>query len=316
LSRGLRLYPPFIFARHYARSNWDLVIALCFCLLAGAFFYGPAPAFFLVLFSLLGAVSAEIFFSLLFSLSFDLTDGWAISVGLIVALILPPSIPFYIPLLVSALAVFLGKAIPGGIGRSLVSPVALAMILSMLIFPNFFAYAWPGIEGTALGTYRVRNFAEQIFSSSGSGAFGATSLFAMILALLYLLLRRTLNWRIALFYFLGSCFLFAFPQVSIFSQVLAGDVFLLALFIVPQENPIPFLPLSKTIYGLIAGLFTVPLRLLFGPVIGALIALPLANVFVPLLNYLSLKKARNFLFQPVQFEPFLLPHLKRKVKSP
>jgi len=308
MRRRSHAYPPHIFGRHYLRNNWDLNISLIPVFLAGALFYGLGPSLLIFLIALLGAVFAEIIFSFALSQSFSLEDGWAVSQGILVALLLPPSCPLYLPALAAALAVFLGKSLPGGLGRSVFSPVVLALVATMILFPGAITYRWPPLEEVSQGVVRSRSWLDHFVMGSGSGALGQTSLLAIILGVSFLALRGSLNWHVPLMYILGSLPLLLFPQVDPRAQIFACDVFFFAFFVIPQEGKMPLVPKARMLYGFIAGILSVPLRFFLGPVSGILLSQPFASAAIPLLNFLFLPPGRNYLFKPARFRyPQIFP---------
>lgn len=296
-----RSFPPHIFAReNYARLYRDRSLAMLFPLLAAILFYGVGtvlPIFFL---SLISAVLAEIFLSLISSQDFHLEDGWAFSVGCLVTLLLPADASLFLAPIASALSVLLGKTLPGGSGKTLFAPVVIGLLFTLILFPSSFAYYWPGLRGVPLDVIRIPTSYEQFLSGPGSNAIGSTSLLAILLAALFLIARSSLDWQVSLFYLLGTLPLLLFPQISPSSQIFAGDIFLFALFVVPEASSNPLSRKGRVLHSFLAGLFTVPMRYLLGPMLGTLFALPFSGIIAPLFDYFFLPSARPFLYQGVK----------------
>jgi len=294
-------FPPHIFGKNYYKNNWDLIVALIPTLVAGALSCGVGSTLLFLLISIMGAALAEIIFSFALSQSFSLDDGWSVSLGLLTALLLPPSSPLYIPALVAALGVLFGKAIPGGLGKSVFSPLPLAFILAFFLFPGILSYSWPSLEEGAQTVIRAKSWLELFLMSSGNQALGSYSLLAILLGTVYLILRNSLSLPVTLSYLLGASLLLFFPRIPLAQQLFANDALFFAVFLVPLAGTAPLTIRGKLIYGFIAGLFSVPLRLYLGPVLGLIFSLPFANALVPLLNFILLPKARKYLFQKVEF---------------
>jgi electron transport complex protein RnfD len=303
-----RAFAPHIFSRSgFASQNWQLNLALLLPFLAGLLRF-EMEVLLLLFLAVAGAMVAELLFSLLFSQDFALDDGWAVSIGLSSALFIPATAPWWLALLVPALAVLLGKTLPGGISRSLVHPVVLSLLVTFFLFPGTLAYSWPGVaEGAPLENVRLLPWYQQLLSSTGSGALGSTSIVALFVSALLLLLTRSIRAAAILPFLLASLLGLFSTRVPISSQLFAGDTILFALFILPDTSTGPMRDRSRVLYGLLAGLFSVPLRLFLGPMVGLLFAFPLANAFMPLIDYLFLPEARPFLRQNPQFSlPLLL----------
>jgi len=313
-----RAFAPHIFSRAgFASHNWQLNLALLLPFLAGLFRFDLTILLFLLL-SVTGAIAAEILFSLFASQDFVLEDGWAVSIGLLSALLLPSAAPWWLALLVPALAVLLGKTLPGGISHSLVHPVVLGLLVAFFLLPGAMTYAWPiPVEGNPLESIRIPAWYENLLSSPGCGAFGATSMVTLIISALLLLLTRTIHGAAMLPFLLASSLsLLFFKVVSPLSQLYAADTLLFAVFVLPDTSTSPMRGKGRILYGFLAGLFSVPLRLLLGPVVGLLFALPLANIFVPLLDYIFLPDAHPFLRRRPQFiVPSLLQGWRETLQS-
>ncbi len=293
-----RSFPPHIFTReNYARLYRDRSLAMLFPLLAAILFYGMGQVLPIFLLSVASAIFAEIFFSLISSQDFHIEDGWAFSLGCLITLFLPSDAPLFLGPIASALSVFLGKTLPGGSGKSLFAPVVTGLLFTFVLFPSSFAYYWPGLRGIPLDVIRVPAWHEQFLSGPGCNAIGSTSLLALLLSALFLMARASLDWQVSLLYLLGTMPLLLFPDISPSSQIFACDILLFALFVVPEAASKPLSGKGKTIYSLLAGLLTVPLRFFLGPMLGTLFALPFSRVMVPFLDYLFLPRARVFLYQ-------------------
>lgn len=287
-------------------------MALIPALVAGALSCGVGSTLLFLLISIIGATLAEVVFSFALSQNFSLDDGWSISVGLLAALLLPSSAPLYIPALAAALAVLFGKTIPGGLGKSVFSFLPLAFIFIFFLFPGVLSYSWPPLEEGGQSVIRAKSWLELFLLSSGSQALGSYSLLAILLGTIYLALRNSLNFPVVLSYLLGSSFLLFFPKVPLAQQFFANDVLFFAVFLVPLAGATPLTIKGKLIYGFLGGLFSIPLRLLLGPVLGIIFSLPFANALVPLLNFILLPKARKYLLQSVKlsFKKFQFPNFR------
>jgi Na+-translocating ferredoxin:NAD+ oxidoreductase RnfD subunit/GNAT superfamily N-acetyltransferase len=295
--RRTRFLPPHIYTRDsYIQRNWSLCIALAIPFLASILIYGVSKPFILLLLSVVAAILAEIFFSLLFSQHLHLEDGWVVSIGMLVCLLLPGSVSYALPPLAAALAVFLGKTLPGGQGRSFFHPVLLGLLFLALFFPQAIGYSWPGLESLPSGV-RVPTWIEQLVSGAGSGALGSTSVLALFFSAVFLLIRGSLDWRTTLLFLVGSFGLFPFVQQTPATQLFAADTIFFALFLIPDPSTSPLKTRYRMLYALLAGLFTIPFRFTLGPVLGILFSWPFASILVPLFDFLAYPSARGYLWQ-------------------
>ncbi len=302
--RRTRFLPPHIYTRDsYIQRNWSLCIALAIPFLASILIYGVSKPFITLLLTVMAAVIAEIFLSLLFSQHLHLEDGWVVSIGMLVGLLLPGSISYALAPLAAALAVFLGKTLPGGQGRSFFHPVILGLLFLALFFPQAITYSWPGLEALP-GGVRVPTWVEQLVSGAGSGALGSTSVLSLLFSAVFLLIRRSLDWRTALLFLVGSFGLFPFTQQTPATQLFAADTIFFALFLIPDPSTSPLKDRYRMLYALLAGLLTIPFRLTLGPVLGIIFSWPFASILVPLFDFLAYPAARGYLWQAPALQTF------------
>jgi len=302
--RRTRFLPPHIYTRDsYIQRNWSLCIALAIPFLASILIYGVSKPFIILLLTVMAAVLAEIFLSLLFSQHLHLEDGWVVSIGMLVSLLLPGSVSYALPPLAAALAVFLGKTLPGGQGRSFFHPVLLGLLFLALFFPQAITYSWPGLEALP-GGVRVPIWYEQLVSGAGSGALGSTSVLSLFFSAVFLLIRRSLDWRMTLLFLVGSFSLFPFAQQALTAQLFAADSIFFALFLIPDPSTSPLKDRYRMLYAFLAGLLTIPFRLTLGPVLGILFSWPFASILVPLFDFLAYPSARGYLWQAPALRTF------------
>lgn len=157
--------------------------------------------------SLAGAIISDLIFSwVLLGKKESLRDGSAIITGLLLALTLSPLTPWYIALFGGATAVVFGKILWGGMGRNRFNPALVGREFMTVFFASvmngsdiwktkdlvmqpafsfFDKFLFPSIAQTA---------DKAIYNPVG--ALGEYSALALILAALFLIIRKRISWQI------------------------------------------------------------------------------------------------------------------------
>ena len=147
----------------------------------------------------------------------SLLDGSAIVTGMILAFSLPPALDLYMAAIGGVVAIALAKAIFGGLGQNLFNPAMVGRAFLMICFPAALGvWTEPGtlhrvgdtsINGVTMATPLGASSSIQkgqeaelpttanLFTGRVSGSLGETSALAALLGGLYLVFRRTADWR-------------------------------------------------------------------------------------------------------------------------
>lgn len=224
--------------------------------------------------------------------------------GLTAAFFLPAGAPWWLAALFGGV-VAAATALPSLIGRvkhtwrlaqPLVHPVLLAFILVRIVFPTRFAnYTMPvqfipvdGLAGaTPLAALRGGEIADlwQLLFGIHAGAIGETCTVVILLAALYLILRRRVR-LIAPACLLATVALLSWMLWGAVSYalyaVLAGGVLFAALLFADKETA-PATPRDQIVIGVVAGIVIVLIRRFGGWAEGAAVGVLAAQVLVPLL---------------------------------
>jgi len=239
----------------------------------------------------------------------------------------------YFALAVGALfGLIFGKLVFGGTGQNIFNPAVVGFIFVKLCFSSSFSGLWyidsfnavsgggtiiPGSSVVAGGTIlsTASNF-ETVFSSHYSfldmflgnipGTMGETCKLAILLGLVYLLVRREIDWRVVVSY-LGTFLLLIMiaglvPLAKglsgfdygafILTQVLSGGLLFGATFMLTDPVTMPITTPSRWLYGMIAAVATVFIRLLGGYAEGVAFSILIANMAAPVLDHYKWSSSR------------------------
>ena len=237
----------------------------------------------------------------------QLWDGSAVITALLLAMTLPPSLSLELAGIGAVVAIGIGKQVFGGLGYNIFNPALVGRAFLQTAFPvamttwippatlkvNTATFATPLAnlkfqDAIAQGTLTPL---KDLFWGNTGGCLGETSAVALLLGAIFLILKRTIDWRIplgiilALAAFTGS-FWFVSPEkyASPLFHVLSGGLLIGAFFMATDMVTSPITPLAAWIYALGIGGMIGLIRLFGGFPEGVMYSILFMNTFVPLLN--------------------------------
>ncbi len=237
----------------------------------------------------------------------DLRVAPALLCGLLSAFCLPASAPWWLSALLGGVAA-VADAVPRLIGRvkpdwrlaqPLVHPVLLAYLLVRIVFSTHFAdYTMPAqfipvdgvAEATPLAALRGGEAADlwQLLFGIHAGAIGEICAAAILLSVLYLILRRRVR-LIAPACLLASVALLSWMIWGAVGYalyaILTGGVLLAALLFADNATA-PAAPRDQIVVGIVAGVITVLIRRFGGWAEGVAVGVLCAQGIVPLLPFI------------------------------
>ncbi|MBN2408736.1 MAG: RnfABCDGE type electron transport complex subunit D [Candidatus Aminicenantes bacterium] len=237
-----------------------------------------------------------------------LLDGSAVITGLLLAMTLPPSFPPGFAVIGAVVAIAIGKQAFGGLGHNIFNPALVGRAFLAAAFPVAMTTWLPPVTlkvdivtfATPLAILKFQGGAAQgiltplqdLFWGNIGGCVGETSAIALLVGGAYLLLKRTIDWRIplgsalALGVFSGAFWL-ADPgrYASPLFHLLAGGFLLGALFMATDMVTSPVTSKGTWVYALGLGLTIGIIRLFSGYPEGVMYGILFMNTFVPLLNH-------------------------------
>lgn len=309
------------FVHDEATTPWmmfQVVYTLIPLLLVAAYFFGIS-AILLTFSSVLGCYLTEWAFSPARARIKSLKDGSALITGILLALTLPPGFPLWMAFLGGVVSIGLGKVIWGGLGQNIFNPALLGRAFLQAAFPTAITtWTAPGgsffsMRGTnmALPFFQGENVDAQTaatplshmkFDHIGtdwtdllighvSGSLGETCGILIILAGIYLLARRIINWRIPLSIVLAVA---AFSGIawsidpalfpSPVFMLLSGGMLLGTVFMATDLVTSPLTPRGCFIFGAGIGILVVLIRIWGGLPEGVMYSILLMNSVTPLIN--------------------------------
>ena len=239
--------------------------------------------------------------------------------AVIFTLIMPPTATIYAVIIGSLVGIVLGKLVFGGLGSNIFNPAVVGMVFAKLCFGGQYAkgvdvptwyYNLPSLPdgfagATPLGLLNGGTYANINYYSLDSllfgqipGTLGEVFKLTIIVGLIYLLMRRSIDWRIPVSY-LGMFSLLMLiagasvwalnssvnPFIFMLYNLLSGGVLFGAVFMLTDPVTSPINSPSRVMYGIIAAVFTVFIRLFAALPEGVAFSILIVNMLAPFLDH-------------------------------
>ncbi len=277
----------------------DVIIALVPAIIAALYFF-RIKAVIVLLSCVISCVVFEFIYQKGFKKPVTIKDFSAVVTGILLALILPPSLPIWVCVLAGAIAIILAKQIFGGLGFNIFNPALLGRAFLMAAFPAMLT-TWTNpitldavTRATPLGLHKFEGIMtgyQDLFIGNISGSLGETSAIALLIGAAYLVIKKVIDLRIPISYFLTVVIISTItnminPEVyapALFN-VLAGGFILGAFFMATDYVTTPITKKGRWVFGIGCGLVTMIIRLWGGLPEGVMYSIIFMNAFTPLIN--------------------------------
>lgn len=288
----------------------DVIIALIPAGIASVALFGPRSLAIIAL-SVISCLVFEYVSRRVMKRNNTLHDLSAVVTGILLAFNLPSSIPLWMVPIGALVAIVVVKQFFGGIGQNFVNPALMGRIILMVSFPTAMS-SWPaqykwgaaadavssatplaglsavfkgGIDGADFSQFP--SYLKMLFGERG-GCLGETCAAALLLGLLYLLVRRVISPIIPCV-FVGTVgvFMLAASHGSIpftMYNILSGGLLLGAIFMATDYSTSPLTSKGKFIFALGCGIITSVIRLYGSLPEGVSFAIILMNILTPLID--------------------------------
>lgn len=290
-----------------SKKMTGVIYALIPALLASFYFFGLG-ALIVTLTSVLACVLFEYLIQrFILKGPTTIMDGSAVLTGLLLAFNLPSNLPIWIILIGALVAIGIAKMSFGGLGNNPFNPALVGRVFLLISFPVQMT-TWPLVEplskayldaktgATVLsaikeGAATIPSTMDLLIGNMG-GSIGEISAIALLIGLVYMLIRKIITWHIPVSIFL-TVFVFSGilhwvnPDVYISPLVhlLTGGLMLGAIFMATDYVTSPMHPRGMWIFGVGIGVLTVVIRSWGAYPEGMSFAILIMNGFTPLINH-------------------------------
>lgn len=305
------------------KAMLDVIISLIPVIIASIFFFRMGSVL-VLLTTTASALIFEYFSRMVLKRYNSCQDLSAIVTGLILGLTLPPSTPLLIAILGSLIAIVVVKQLFGGLGNNVFNPAAAARAFLVIAFsvplttwvnPMTSTYVDATTSATPLSLVKTVmmniktgdmeaaraaysviaadawGLIKLLFTGEVAGSLGETSAIAIIIGLIYLIIKKRIHTEIVASY-IGSAFIVAvilsmvydlgplFPLISL----LAGSLLFGAVFMATDWVTSPMTKKGRIIFGIGLGVLTIVIRTFSNFPEGVVFSILIMNMATPLID--------------------------------
>lgn len=254
------------------------------------------------------AVGLGIEFAFAIARGHSVNEGYLVS-GMLIPLVMPVDVPLWMVGVAVAFAVVIGKEVFGGTGMNILNPALTARAFLFFAYPTQMSgdKVWvadaatvDGVSGeTVLGTLAAGNKTDftqmNMIIGDIPGSIGETSVIAILLGALLLVITGIGSWRIMLSTLIGGAIMglifnaFAVNELMAFNWVdhlLVGGFMFGMVFMATDPVSAAQTNKGKWIYGFFCGFFAIMIRV-FNPAYpeGMMMAILFMNVMAPTIDH-------------------------------
>ena len=276
----------------------DVIIALLPTTIAGCVIFGLRSAL-VIATCIVSCVLFEFLYNLAVKNTQTIGDFSAVVTGLLLGLNLPANIPIWQCIVGSFIAIIIVKCLFGGIGCNIVNPAITARVFMLVSFGTMTTAAVPTIvdsvsSATPLSTDEISYKISDLFLGLKGGAIGETCTLALIIGLVYLLIRKVITWHVPFTFiatvYICSFFVEGFDPIKALAMILSGGLFIGAIFMATDYVTSPSTSWGKVIFGVGVGLLTFLIRYFGDYPEGVSFAILFFNILTPYIEKWTKRK--------------------------
>lgn len=274
-----------------SRLMLNVIIALAPCAIVGIYNFG-VNALVVLAVSMVTAVAAEYLFQVIARRPVRVGDLSALVTGLILGLNLPPTAPWWMAMVGSAFAIIIVKELFGGIGSNFMNPALTARAVLLASWPVFMTtfvnptYWAEGVDAVTTATPLATGGVAPLDLLLGRipGSIGEVSKIMILVGLAYLLITRTISWRIPVIMVATTGLLsWAFGSDPL-AAVLSGGLLFGAVFMATDYTTSPMTAKGQALYAVGCGLIVAVIRAFGNYPEGVTYGILVMNVATPLID--------------------------------
>ena len=279
------------------RIMLDVIIALLPATVAAIVIFG-APALLPILSCVIAAVVSEFLFNVITHRKQSVGDLSAIVTGLLLGLNLSTNVPVWQCVLGSVFAIVVVKCLFGGLGHNFANPAITARVFLLVSFAEVAGGALPKgadvelvssatpLELLSTGAEGLPSLMDMFLGVRG-GAVGETCVLALLIGFAYLVIRRVIRWYVPAI-FVGSVFVLYFvttgSAVTALYEIMAGGLFLGAIFMATDYQTSPINNKGKAFFALGCGILTFVIREYCAYPEGVSLSILVMNILAPMIE--------------------------------
>ncbi|ACB84091.1 RnfABCDGE type electron transport complex subunit D [Natranaerobius thermophilus] len=271
----------------------DVLIALIPPLIVSAWLFSLYSIWMVVVATVVCMVSEAVMVHKSVSLSKIKGDWSAAVTGVIYGLSLPPGTPWWVVAIGAFIAISVGKHVFGGLGYNIFNPALVGRAFVVLAWPSYLTHWTEPFQAvdfdsaTAATPLVVDSDAvslSDLFVGTTGGSIGETSILAILLGAVFLLVKGHIDIRIPAAYMGAVAVMALVTGQDIMYHLFSGSAFFAAVYMATCMVTSPYTKTGKLIFGFGCGLFTALFRMFGSAPEGVTYAILLMNALVPFIN--------------------------------
>ncbi len=276
-----------------------VIIALLPATAFGVYNFGIS-ALIVVVITTASAVLTEYLYQKLMHKKVTIGDYSAALTGLLLALNLPAEAPWWMCVLGSVFAILVVKQVFGGLGQNFMNPALGARCFLLISFAGrMTSFTYDGVTGaTPLALLKAGEQVDvfDMFIGNISGTIGETSVIALLIGAIFLVVMGVIDFRIPVTYIVTfAIFVVIFGGHGldlnyVAAHLCGGGLMLGAWFMATDYVTSPITKRGQILYGVCLGILTGLFRLFGGSAEGVSYAIIFSNLLVPLMEKVTLPK--------------------------
>ena len=281
------------------RIMLDVLIALLPATAASVVIFG-LKSLIVIAACVITALVGEALFNIVTKKKQTIGDLSAVVTGLLLALNLSTNVPAWQCVIGTLFAIICVKCLFGGLGCNFANPAITGRVFMLVAFSAVAGGANPTIVDLTTSATPLEQLAKgesqnlmDLFLGLHGGAIGETCILALVIGFVYLLVRKVITWHTPVV-FIATVFVlyFAFTGdvVMALSQILAGGLFIGAIFMATDYVTTPITTRGRVVFALGCGVITFIIRYFCAYPEGVSFSILIMNILTPFIEKWTAKE--------------------------
>ena len=281
------------------RIMLDVIIALLPATAASVIIFG-LKSLIVIAACVITALGGEARFNIVTKRKQTIGDLSAVVTGLLLALNLSTNVPAWQCVVGTLFAIICVKCLFGGLGCNFANPAITGRVFMLVAFSAVAGGANPTIVELTTSATPLEQLGKgetlelmDLFLGLHGGAIGETCILALILGFVYLLVRKVITWHTPVV-FIATVFVlylaFTGDVMMAVSQILAGGLFIGAIFMATDYVTTPITTRGRVVFALGCGVITFIIRYFCAYPEGVSFSILIMNILTPFIEKWTAKE--------------------------
>ena len=281
------------------RIMLDVIIALLPATAASVIIFG-LKSLIVIAACVITALVGEALFNIVTKRKQTIGDLSAVVTGLLLALNLSTNVPAWQCVVGTLFAIICVKCLFGGLGCNFANPAITGRVFMLVAFSAVAGGANPTIVELTTSATPLEQLGKgetlelmDLFLGLHGGAIGETCILALIIGFVYLLVRKVITWHTPVV-FIATVFVlylaFTGDVMMAVSQILAGGLFIGAIFMATDYVTTPITTRGRVVFALGCGVITFIIRYFCAYPEGVSFSIMIMNILTPFIEKWTAKE--------------------------